>query len=126
MSPPSTVQGDPGKELRREELPDSPGLIPKHLARGETEEGGRSRSVVVVGENEIVTGIDFGNRLIDEIAPVVTLTAPSLATVSSPFVTVTATDNMPLPDGIPVLLDVDLNNDKTPDVAAVQRDTTSY
>ena len=65
--------------------------------------------VVTLGDSEILTGIDFGNRDVE--APDVVLTGPALTIDPTPAVTVTATDNDVLPDGTLVVLDVDLNDD---------------
>src|SRR5262249_6332547 len=48
---------------------------------------------------------------VDLTPPAVTLTVPSTTTIAALQVSVTATDAYVLPDGTPVALDVDLNND---------------
>ena len=49
---------------------------------------------------------------VDNTAPTVTLTAPSLTSQTMPSVTINATDGVSgMPDGMQTLLDVDLNND---------------
>jgi hypothetical protein len=79
--------------------------------------------VVVLGASEILAGIDFGN--LDVAAPEVTLAAPASTFDHTPSVIVSATDNDVLPDGTPVALDVDLNNDGDFLDAAEQGYTTS-
>ncbi len=64
---------------------------------------------VTLGENEHRSGLDFGSQ--DTTAPTVTLASPAMTDISTPVVTVVATDNGSLPDGTIAAIDGDFNRD---------------
>lgn len=67
---------------------------------------------VTVNFGDVIAGLHFGHKLAaDSVPPAVSLISPSVSSETSPIVTVSAVDNMVIPDGATAFVDVDLNAD---------------